>query len=1071
MVELCDNGIDDDGDGLIDIFDEDCSCQNISEENLVPNGNFESRELDCCTRSIHGEPICVDNWSLASGTPDLVNFDCIIDTERDLYDVPLDQTFFGLLVQYSPPNPNLPDHIITGLSSETIGTCLSEPLIAGNTYKLSIDVGRKLRRNQSSPLLLEDFMLTINGITDCDSLKNYNTIRDTIGGFCDKNLLFEVLSSINLLPLSTGWNTFEMNITPNSDIEAIFFNGDCNFSSTEINSIIALIDNINIQKIMPPELLNEIIVDGSPCEQNLRFSIPNTNNLIVDWYKDSIPFRQTVGGNLFPTTQQSSNTTGIYHAKVNFTNGSCQLIGPLNYEQPVLQTTITDTIFSYQSYLFDGINLTASGIYTASVLPNLGCEAQVTLNLVVLPSNTELCDNGIDDNGDGKVDAFDEECSCREILEDSNLVPNSGFDEENGTNPCRDGISLEGQNPIADWIWISGNPDYFRPGCSPLRVDNNAQVGSFLGLAFTGTSVRNDSEAMGACLNQPLLMNQTYEITLSGIFVDNVIRVGEDPFFTIYGVENCSDLMVPQDQGPLGFCAKNIPHQALFSFNTRDFTPRQRENLTVSFTNNLGKFEGIILAGGCEQLLENNFAAYLAIDELSIQPIPIENPWIYEDTIVINGAICMDETLSLSVPSVDSLSYQWYLDSLPIRGETTPQLVIPTAALYTAINYHLHISTPQGDCKLLSANIDIPIIQQDLTIDLCEGEQYFFGNGILTQAGFYQDTLLSSNGCDSFINLTINVLLLVRGDTLVVSQPIGSNYTFNGKTYMDSGLFADTISTEDGCDSINWLQLTLFDPCENPLQVSIEQTNPSCVAAENGRLEIFVSGGTPPYRHALNNAPSVENNLFTELVSGDYTIEVLDANNCQENRQISLEPETSNLVLVLPKDTFLQVGQSITITLESINFEPSLLEWVAPENINCKNCENLTVQPVVSTYYILRATDTDGCQITDSVFVEVKNTPQFFVPNVFSPNGDGQNDLFQVNTSPYFEQRIESMAIYNRWGNLLFQQQKENESTLLSWNGTHRQQPVDSGTYLYTISIIGQTGRKTLLNGTIQLVR
>lgn len=90
--------------------------------------------------------------------------------------------------------------------------------------------------------------------------------------------------------------------------------------------------------------------------------------------------------------------------------------------------------------------------------------------------------------------------------------------------------------------------------------------------------------------------------------------------------------------------------------------------------------------------------------------------------------------------------------------------------------------------------------------------------------------------------------------------------------------------------------------------------------------------------------------------------------------------------------------------------------------------------------------------------------PEVDVPNVFSPNGDGINDLFSIQPKNVSAMHCQ---IFSRWGNLVF----ESEATQILWNGTHEGKMLAAGVYFYILSYTGTNGYTNERTGTIHLLK
>jgi gliding motility-associated-like protein len=98
-----------------------------------------------------------------------------------------------------------------------------------------------------------------------------------------------------------------------------------------------------------------------------------------------------------------------------------------------------------------------------------------------------------------------------------------------------------------------------------------------------------------------------------------------------------------------------------------------------------------------------------------------------------------------------------------------------------------------------------------------------------------------------------------------------------------------------------------------------------------------------------------------------------------------------------------------------------------------------------SGWFLVSVVDSSGCTALDSVFIEV--LPEISVPSGFSPNGDGINDIWEIDIDLLFPDLV--VEIYNRWGNLLYR----SEGYTIPWDGNYEGDPVPVGTYYYVIDL------------------
>ena len=110
----------------------------------------------------------------------------------------------------------------------------------------------------------------------------------------------------------------------------------------------------------------------------------------------------------------------------------------------------------------------------------------------------------------------------------------------------------------------------------------------------------------------------------------------------------------------------------------------------------------------------------------------------------------------------------------------------------------------------------------------------------------------------------------------------------------------------------------------------------------------------------------------------------------------------------------------------------------------------------------MTAQDENGCTASDQVTVNVQL--DFTVPNAFTPNGDGLNDMFMVRAD--FLEEFE-MIIYNRWGEEIFR----SEDISKGWNGMYNDTEQEVGTYMFLVKATTINGNELLKTGTVSLLR
>ena len=129
------------------------------------------------------------------------------------------------------------------------------------------------------------------------------------------------------------------------------------------------------------------------------------------------------------------------------------------------------------------------------------------------------------------------------------------------------------------------------------------------------------------------------------------------------------------------------------------------------------------------------------------------------------------------------------------------------------------------------------------------------------------------------------------------------------------------------------------------------------------------------------------------------------------------------------------------------------------------------VAPIITTAYSISVSDSQGCSDQDSVVVTIQKNVDIFIPNVFSPNGDGINDHLLISAASDVEE-IESMEIFDRWGNLVFTAKNFlPDDPTYAWDGKMRGTEMNPGVYAYKMMARFKDGRFEFRNGDVTLIR
>lgn len=173
--------------------------------------------------------------------------------------------------------------------------------------------------------------------------------------------------------------------------------------------------------------------------------------------------------------------------------------------------------------------------------------------------------------------------------------------------------------------------------------------------------------------------------------------------------------------------------------------------------------------------------------------------------------------------------------------------------------------------------------------------------------------------------------------------------------------------------------------------------------------------------------------------------------------------------LSLPSVLELQFGDSVLL-VPQIDFLPDSIAWSPAEGLSCTNCLQPWANPTQSTDYLLSIWSPEGCLVSAMVHLDVNRDVRIYIPNVFTPNEDGVNDIFTVYANREVRSVL-SLMVYDRWGNGVWQDHNFIPDGTTGWDGFSRGKPMLSGVYVWLCEIELIDGTKEVLSGDVTLVR
>ena len=226
---------------------------------------------------------------------------------------------------------------------------------------------------------------------------------------------------------------------------------------------------------------------------------------------------------------------------------------------------------------------------------------------------------------------------------------------------------------------------------------------------------------------------------------------------------------------------------------------------------------------------------------------------------------------------------------------------------------------------------------------------------------------------------------------------------------------------------------------------------------------------SPP--DGLDNA-DIADPMATPAATTVYTVTIVE-NPCytvKRDATVSVEPLP---VINVSGGTTIIAGDTVQLSAAVGNADTIFSwAWTPGNTLSCDTCADPVATPTNTTTYTVTGTTRIGCPGENDVLIKVicVEASQVFVPNTFTPNGDGANDRFYMSGKGLG--LIRKMTVYNRWGEQVFETENINANDPgAGWDGTYKGQILQPDVFVYVFELYCETGVPFTLKGDISLVR
>lgn len=192
-------------------------------------------------------------------------------------------------------------------------------------------------------------------------------------------------------------------------------------------------------------------------------------------------------------------------------------------------------------------------------------------------------------------------------------------------------------------------------------------------------------------------------------------------------------------------------------------------------------------------------------------------------------------------------------------------------------------------------------------------------------------------------------------------------------------------------------------------------------------------------------------------------LRVTDENNCTDSVSADIRV-VQRPRIETSEDTSIIIGEELMLILNSD--QPGEIQWNPEGLFDCPTCPNPMLKPPKDTTVCVSLTDLDGCFTVDTcIRIGVDGKFSLDLPETFTPNGDGNNDLLYIRG--WGIQELLEWKIYNRWGELVFETTDLQEG----WDGRHKGEAQNMETFSYTVRILNYAGEEMQKAGFVTLIR
>lgn len=442
----------------------------------------------------------------------------------------------------------------------------------------------------------------------------------------------------------------------------------------------------------------------------------------------------------------------------------------------------------------------------------------------------------------------------------------------------------------------------------------------------------------------------------------------------------------------------------------------------------------LVNAAGCDSLVIT-LTSFSDADTMAVQASTCDPLMVGQDTVVFNTATCDSVVITTFV--LDQGSEEFFTDMTCDVDEVGFDTVFMTNV--------------NGCDSLLITNTMLE------TID---------------------PTFLMASSCDpAQVGVDTVVIQTVTCDSLVITTTTLSQPTQSVSeeiTCLVDEVGSDTLILVNaaGCDSLAITNVILEGGITSALATPV---NPDC-NEPFGSIEVTgVEGGQAPYLYSIDGGATFStDSLLIDLPAGFYQILIEDATGCQFQTDAELSNVMTPDLYFDPAVLNLNLGETAQlspITTANVDSLQSII-WVSTDSVSCTDCFETTGTPFATSEYTITIIDENGCVVSATILLQVSDEVRVYTPNIFTPNGDGVNDVFTIYADEGYVKSVQSLKIFDRWGDNVFEGNDfPPNMESFGWSGERKGQKVELGVHVYIAELELASGKILMIEGEITVIR